>query len=653
MNFTENNLYRYSRRSLKKPDAPRLRQKKYFAKARALATGVDENHLQRQRSMGTKMKRLRDLDLSRSETPLDQSTLLHFENTEKKSAPSQPSIEERLRRMHRQRRLRRTEQSARDENREKLLGLGSTSRLDRQHEGHPHAVPRQMRENLPPLTEHVSERQQAQPAPLTQGGSNARTRKYTNSSHFERQLRDQDPNLVHPVPLRAIPSHVYSLDPQQSAYSGSAVAQVGRSVSPVPLSQAEENRDWRRWLGNSTASFITEDATVCGRLSPNKVAISPGISERRQPREWSQTISTIPDIALAAEIESDCGETRDASNIPSSSDFSEILAQYESIVSGLGLWESHKDFGVEEPHILPPDSRSTDLETNATRNAVCLTPLAILRAPGEGEEAPDEAWKRFVFGDDNTDELEHAITEATQDAARNMQSSDCLTCTTEDEEPHSEWDSVLAVRGTPSAGLLGAPNTASGNLSSAVIAASREATLAPSSAEMLSDLTPSSSHATTLSSRVLAEAGSNMSPGDDRFANQDREPWPAASAAPDGSDHESLSDHATVTPSVGLSTVTSMAVEPARSVGGNEPQFRFAPPKLFVGNRSTPNNVIRPTGAAVPLSFARKRRGRPKKRAHDGRADIRALPNYAGDPIEEIEDDDVTQPSLFGTLEFA
>jgi hypothetical protein len=421
-------------------------------------------------------------------------------------------------------------------------------------------------------------------------------------------------------------------------------------MSPIPLSQTEENIGWRRWLGQSTASLITDETAGGGRLSPKGARISPGISERRAEREWSQTLSALTDITPIEVGEEDFGETR-GPDVPSSSEFSQMLNQYYEITSG--LFESHEEFDLEVPHAQLQDSRVTDPETDTTRGgAVCLTSPAIPRVPVEREAAPDEAWKQFVFGDDNTDEfLEQAFKKATQDAARNLQPSDCSTCVA--EEPLSEWDSVFAVPGSPFSGLFAAPDTADGDLSSAVVSASREATLAPSSAELLSNLTPSSPHATSQPSRIVAEAGSSMSPGVGCSTNHDGDPWSDVSMRLESIGQEPLSDHTSGVPSVVPSAVTSMAVEPAQSVaGGNELQFRFAPPKLFVGSRSIPNQVTRRTGAAVPLSFERKRKGRSKKRAPDGRADIRALPNYTDDPIEEIEDGDASQPSLFGALEF-
>ncbi|KAI0099445.1 hypothetical protein F4814DRAFT_453326 [Daldinia grandis] len=69
----------------------------------------------------------------------------------------------------------------------------------------------------------------------------------------------------------------------------------------------------------------------------------------------------------------------------------------------------------------------------------------------------------------------------------------------------------------------------------------------------------------------------------------------------------------------------------------SEPRFRFAQPRIFVG-KFAESNVITTKGSPL-LPHSRKRRGRPKKRAADGRANIRRLPDFDGDPIEEFEDD--------------
>ncbi|KAK4167978.1 hypothetical protein QBC43DRAFT_331154 [Cladorrhinum sp. PSN259] len=87
-----------------------------------------------------------------------------------------------------------------------------------------------------------------------------------------------------------------------------------------------------------------------------------------------------------------------------------------------------------------------------------------------------------------------------------------------------------------------------------------------------------------------------------------------------------------------------------RGAGTSAEQFRFAPPKLFVGSRS---NTQPQHGATFTIERQRGR-GRQKKRALDGRANIRALPNYTSDPIEDF-DEAVQQPgqSMFPPLDFA
>ncbi|KAI0847472.1 hypothetical protein F5Y00DRAFT_119374 [Daldinia vernicosa] len=69
----------------------------------------------------------------------------------------------------------------------------------------------------------------------------------------------------------------------------------------------------------------------------------------------------------------------------------------------------------------------------------------------------------------------------------------------------------------------------------------------------------------------------------------------------------------------------------------SEPRFRFAQPRAFVGKFADSN--VATTGGSRLVSHSKKRRGRPRKRAVDGRANIRRLPDFDGDPIEEFEDD--------------
>ncbi|KAI1634845.1 hypothetical protein F4809DRAFT_616459 [Biscogniauxia mediterranea] len=71
-------------------------------------------------------------------------------------------------------------------------------------------------------------------------------------------------------------------------------------------------------------------------------------------------------------------------------------------------------------------------------------------------------------------------------------------------------------------------------------------------------------------------------------------------------------------------------------------RFRFALPKTFVGKFADELGGCA-AGPSLTLSTElgkkKKRRGRRKKKALDGRADIRGLPDFYGDPIEDFEED--------------
>ncbi|KAI0206154.1 hypothetical protein F4808DRAFT_193518 [Astrocystis sublimbata] len=66
----------------------------------------------------------------------------------------------------------------------------------------------------------------------------------------------------------------------------------------------------------------------------------------------------------------------------------------------------------------------------------------------------------------------------------------------------------------------------------------------------------------------------------------------------------------------------------------------FVMPKAFVGKRAHKENA--PAAPALKAGISkggRKGRGKRRKLAADGRPDIRSLPDFEGDPIEEIDDD--------------
>ncbi|KAI1466102.1 uncharacterized protein F4812DRAFT_452036 [Daldinia caldariorum] len=140
-------------------------------------------------------------------------------------------------------------------------------------------------------------------------------------------------------------------------------------------------------------------------------------------------------------------------------------------------------------------------------------------------------------------------------------------------------------------------------------------------AELLPSDTPPNSNDTT---ETLATYGDNSFVSN---ADQDE-------SIPSGySDGSQIAMHGTA---ASESAPSNIATAGSTSIIESEPRFRFVQPRTFIGKLAGLN------GAAVEvspfLSHSKKRRGRPKKRTSDGRTDIRRLPDFDGDPIEEFDD---------------
>jgi hypothetical protein len=116
------------------------------------------------------------------------------------------------------------------------------------------------------------------------------------------------------------------------------------------------------------------------------------------------------------------------------------------------------------------------------------------------------------------------------------------------------------------------------------------------------------------------------------------------------------------------SDAASLAVEPPQSLlsgaeGPHEKEsFRFAAPKLFIGKLSETTPAEQPARRALPPPRKTGRAGnkagrgrRAKRKKQDGRADIRSVPDFSGDPIEEFSEDldsvRAHKSLLFGPLE--
>ena len=515
-----------------------------------------------------------------------------------------------------------------------------------------------------------------------------------------RTLVTSFPPLVHSVSARPIPERFYRFEGFDSDNIGSALAQVGRALSPVPSSQKVENGRWRNWLGQPS-SVISSHVAVEGSQVSIDHRVSPGVSEIRRPeRNPPLSLPSKEDLMPPKSTEVIPSEPRGLNKLPSSSDSSEILSRYEEFVSRLRrlehfdtpeippsptehsigvdaeidmpahLFDASEESmmfisgaGIHEEDKLPTEGVETQCQESVTTSdahihhpesiLTCrsspLPPLAAQPAPTESEGIDlDEAWKTFVFGDEGSDEVGKAVfKEARHDAARRMRPSDSSAYL--EDSPESESNSNIATIGTLYANDNNETSDSTENPSPTGVSA--KATYGHSSIGP----GPGSLHGSGASAEapsVEANAGTSIPSGAESNTDSPVASGPRSGEIVESSTPESLTGPPSLT--------TSMAVVPARSdVGVSEPgtsgeQFRFVPPKLFVGSRSNDGSQLkRGTEVGVGISLTRRRRGRPRKRANDGRADIRALPNYSSDPIEEVEDEERPPTSIFPALELA
>ncbi|KAI0445390.1 hypothetical protein F4803DRAFT_171340 [Xylaria telfairii] len=109
----------------------------------------------------------------------------------------------------------------------------------------------------------------------------------------------------------------------------------------------------------------------------------------------------------------------------------------------------------------------------------------------------------------------------------------------------------------------------------------------------------------------------------------------------DATSHESSSESHLATKGT---TGSDIAYSNIATVGSTKESprdsTRFVMPKAFIGKYATTDkaSIARPFVVKIP-GGGRKARGNRRKIAADGRPDIRNLPNFEGDPIEEMEDE--------------
>ncbi|KAL2130059.1 hypothetical protein VTI74DRAFT_6935 [Chaetomium olivicolor] len=518
-----------------------------------------------------------------------------------------------------------------------------------------------------------------------------------------RILTTSFPVFSHPISTRPVPGFFYHLDPHYSDNTGTAIAQVGRAISPVSPSQKAENSRWHNWLG-PPSSPISSGIAVEGSKESLEHRASPGVSEiPRLRHEFAQSLPSVSSFLPRGSDRMVPKESQDINKLLSSSDTSQILSRYEGLVSRLRRLE---EFDTPEPSNPPtehavkvlaehPSTNSSEAhgEPTSSLNSGHIPnkgsapigpeyaghssePASIIQlvqpetisaessssksADGAQEACPTsdgtnpEAWKIFVFGDEGSEEVRRAaFQEANRAAIRSLKASDPPASS--DDEPSSDGMSNAATvgtfytrceDGTPDSANAPSPTEATGSVD-----ATYDPSLAETGSESVMDISDNAAQAPS----VEVNAGNSSDSEAEVVVDSSKAGLPRSTEETGSTSSDSYAVSPTMTTSLAVAPPLSNVQSSETAPSGE--QFRFVQPKLFVGSRS---NLQQSTPVAEPrvgISLKRRRRGRPKKRANDGRANIRALPNYSSDPIEEFEEEarvsERLPPLLFPALELS
>lgn len=526
---------------------------------------------------------------------------------------------------------------------------------------------------------------------LTSISETSSDRPQKNTSRRKRK----PPPIQHPVPQRSVHTRLLTLTSFSSDIADSNLAQVGQLNAPEP-SGKEENELWRQWVAPSESLSTTDCSLPRIQETTPEPRISPGISEicrnllaqtdtrdvTAGPRRVASSscseraVSTFnthehqPNSLLpipkqpvndwlgdhnlvSNPTDKSCQVQSDVESLQESLTFPQPLLESEYPLHSLGQSTSHSGepalsaYGEGANQFQHTEYRDVSGENNVMvteERETCSceplepTPVETTQAAAvekTAEEDPDAVWMKFVFSDDDSEKLlTAALHEGQGEPPRGLQLPDDDGSI--DEHPLREWGCDVSTVGT----VVCASNEPS-DLHDCW--ASHKAAFGSSSTELTSDLKSDNREGEYKSScdSVMVNPGTELGTPElhDRKGKH-RTTW------------------ARMEPSEMMSEPGSLAVEASQSMADPDvgEGFRFARPKLFVGKLSDPTTVERPDRAINPVTMTKRKRGRPKKRNRDGRADIKGIPVYNGDPIEEFEESESeiqaeAAPSLFGALE--
>lgn len=438
------------------------------------------------------------------------------------------------------------------------------------------------------------------------------------NSDGQTPLLTTSPLLFHPVPTRPAFLQLLHRQSADSDKEDSTFAQVGAESPAFPSSQAEENDVWKNFVAGydensaSTGTGPSDDSKDAAQRP-----ISPGVSQLGTSRQfhntYKATAATSPVIAGV-----DCIEEE----TPTAPAVLRMTAGSSDEVSLLATSSS--------PKLLPSLDRVVDDTTSEMDQPGDIGSIDR-DAPDENkQEDENDMWRNFVFGQ-SSENLGKALEEARREIARPSLpfTSNC---------PCEESQISLITSSLGSEPISGRDF----------------------SEDFCKPAATSASHVATAGTSSSAEHSSEATSGSTGTAVRTDRATQGSSGSSSANDNDTsrlLSPNALMTPSVCEADTIPSIDNPGRLEKHEEADdcFKFARPKLFLGKKIGHVDEKRQIALSAPQIRGTTQTRRRQKGATDGRANIRKLPNYGSDPIEEFEgnvrSDRAEKGSMFGPLE--
>ncbi|KAK2615201.1 hypothetical protein N8I77_001971 [Diaporthe amygdali] len=532
----------------------------------------------------------------------------------------------------------------------------------------------------------------------------------SNSTASQTPLLTTSPLLFHPVPTRPALLQLIHSQSADSDNAASTLAQVGVDLPPVPPSQAEENDVWRTFVAAPDDSSALDEKGSSGHLEDaTQRLISPGISQLGTSRHRDDTSKRAASVRLGTRYTNTVGEDKTPNmptslfvgilpSDPSDQRSSEALSTDDQITAdadddSTSRLESDLPQPSESPELIDNGAseeqpkmvsnsdemsllvvssstesssslemvgEATPFQTDqsgdiTTRMDAKFTQPAMLQdegedpasrddlsavvqkqLPNECTQDEDDMWRQFVFGD-SLEDLDQVLNNARRDIVRSLRPSLLSTSTSSCDESQQDFaTSSLGLGSTDRRDFADRPNPIDAEALTTV-SASHVATAGASSPDASSE-TVSESLETAIRTDQATVGSSNSSSADDNYTSGLLFPNDSAS-------------------SIRETGTGSLTINPRQLEKHGEPDgcFKFARPKLFLGKKIGHVDEQRQIALSAPQIRGTTVTYRQRRRTTDGRANIRKLPNYGSDPIEEFEGDSrsdrAEKGSLFGSLE--